>query len=495
MLNDAALEARPKTHTITSRADALRRKVSPRLETDRRGKLGQFMTPEGVAGDMAAMFGEMPEDVRLLDAGAGMGALTAAFVAEALSRSRPPRSIAVTAFEVDADMATLLRDTLDHCRDACAAAGVTFRADVVEDDYILRSAEPLLALGGRYNRAILNPPYAKLNTGSRWRLALRSVGVETVNLYSAFVALAVDQLEPGGELVAITPRSFCNGPYYGPFRRHILSRTELLRLHVFESRKKAFKEDAVLQENVIFQLRRGDAQPATVRLETDGGQARDVPFEEVVQPGDAERFIRLTVSAEDAALAERVQALPCRLADLGITVSTGRVVDFRAREHLRKEPGDDTVPLIYPAHLRDGGVRWPIADFKKHNALARNGLTEGLLIPAGRYVLTKRFSAKEERRRLVASLFDADGAVGVENHLNYFHDGGRGLPAEFAAGLAAFLNSTAVDDYFRLFSGHTQVNATDLRNLHYPARAALEELGRLRLSGQAEIDAAVEELL
>jgi hypothetical protein len=44
--------------------------------------------------------------------------------------------------------------------------------------------------------------------------------------------------------------------------------------------------------------------------------------------------------------------------------------------------------------------------------------------------------------------------------------------------LAVFLNSTSVDDYFRRFSGHTQVNATDLRLLRYPGRGNLEELGR-----------------
>jgi len=489
MLHTAAM-----ADTITARADKVRREVSPRLAVERRGKLGQFMTPQGIAADMAAMFEVLPADVRLLDAGAGIGALTAAFVAEALSRATPPRSISVTAFEVDSDLADLLRYTLEDCREACNARGITFRADLIEDDYILRSAEPLLALGGRFNCAILNPPYAKLNTASRWRLALRSVGIETVNLYSAFVALAVDQLDEGGQLVAITPRSFCNGPYYEPFRRHILSRSGLLRLHIFESRKKAFRDDAVLQENVIFQLRKG-GQPATVRLETDGGDARDVPLAEVVRPDDPHRFIRLTISAEDAALAERVQALPCRLVDLGIKVSTGRVVDFRAREYLRKEAGADTVPLIYPAHLRDGGVRWPIDGFKKHNALARRERTEDLLIPAGRYVLTKRFSAKEERRRLVASLYDAEGAVGIENHLNYFHDGGRGLPADLAAGLATFLNSTAVDDYFRQFSGHTQVNATDLRNLHYPSREQLEQLGRASSTGQVAIDEAVKALL
>lgn len=487
---------RPTRHIgLAARADATRRAISPHLEAGRRSKLGQFMTPQGVAADMAAMFQDLPSDVRLLDAGAGIGALTAAFVSEALARAKPLNSISVTAYEVDPELAALLRETLDDCRNACAAAGVMFHAELIEDDYILRSAEPLLALGRRYNCAILNPPYAKLNTASRWRLALRSQGIETVNLYSAFVALAVDQLEDRGQLVAITPRSFCNGPYYEPFRHHILSRAELIRMQVFVSRKKAFKEDAVLQENVIYHLRKGQEQPATVRLETDGGDARDVPFSEVVRPDDKQRFIRLTLSREDAELAERVQALPCRLADLGIAVSTGRVVDFRAREHLRKDAGADTVPLLFPAHLRNAGIRWPIADFKKYNALARNEETESLLVPAGFYVLTKRFTAKEERRRLVASLLDTADPVGIENHLNYFHERGRGLPATLATGLTAFLNSTAVDDYFRQFSGHTQINATDLRNLHYPDRAMLERLGNLVPVGQSAIDEAVNAIL
>lgn len=481
--------------SVTARADMIRLEVSPGLETERRGKLGQFMTPEGVAADMAAMFGPLPDQVRLLDAGAGIGALTAAFVSEALSRAVPPNAISVTAFEVDPLLAVHLRDTLEHCRSACAARAVRFNAEVIEDDYILCSAEPIFGDGRQFNCCILNPPYAKLNTASPWRLALRSLGIETVNLYSAFVAVAINQLADGGELVAITPRSFCNGPYYQPFRSHLLARTQLVRLHVFESRTKAFKDDAVLQENVIFQVRKGESQPVSVRVETDAGVLRHVPFEDVVRPGDPHKFIRLTVSVEDAVLASKVQALPCRLSDLGIKVSTGRVVDFRAKEHLRKEPVDDGVALIYPAHLRDGGIVWPIADFKKHNALARNPQTEGLLIPAGRYVLTKRFSSKEERRRLVASLYDAEAPAGIENHLNYFHENGGGLPAELAVGLTTFLNSTAVDDYFRQFSGHTQVNATDLRNLHYPDRSALEDLGRLAPAGQAEIDAAVATLL
>jgi adenine-specific DNA-methyltransferase len=46
-----------------------------------------------------------------------------------------------------------------------------------------------------------------------------------------------------------------------------------------------------------------------------------------------------------------------------------------------------------------------------------------------------------------------------------------------AKGLAAFLNSSLVDLYFRQFSGHSQVNATDLRMLRYPTRSMLERVG------------------
>jgi len=209
-------------------------------------------------------------------------------------------------------------------------------------------------------------------------------------------------------------------------------------------------------------------------LSTDAALARAVPFAEIVRPNDRHAFIRLPVDGDG--LAARVQSLSCTLGDLGIKVSTGRVVDFRATEHLRKMPGDDTVPLIYPTHFDNGAIRWPVPESKKHNAIADNPDTASLMVPGGVYVLTKRFSAKEEKRRLVAAIYDG-GRVGFENHLNYFHENGKGLPMDLARGLSAFLNSEAADQYFRIFSGHTQVNATDLRSLHFPTRAQLVALG------------------
>jgi hypothetical protein len=108
--------------------------------------------------------------------------------------------------------------------------------------------------------------------------------------------------------------------------------------------------------------------------------------------------------------------------------------------------------------------------------------TRKWLYPKGFYTVVRRFSSKEERRRIVAHVVDPaafqGGMIGFENHLNVFHSGKRGIDGDVAHGLAVFLNSTAVDDYFRRFSGHTQVNATDLRLLRYPERRELEKLGR-----------------
>lgn len=480
-MDDAVQKAETRPSALDG-ADLFRRELSPSLDPARRKSLGQFMTPGRVAQLLASYFQDMPRDVRLLDAGAGMGALTAAFVGEACARTEPPRSIAVTCFEIDEEMALILGQTLANCAEQCAARGIEFALEMVRDDYILRSAEPLLSQAARFNCAILNPPYGKIRSNSSWRAALRSQGIETVNLYTAFAALALQQLEPSGQLVAITPRSFCNGSYYEPFRRLLLSEASVEALHLFESRRTAFKEDEVLQENLVFHVRRGGEQ-GSVSLSTDQSDARAIPFSDVVRPGDRHAFIRLPVGGGEAAAV--IQSLACTLVDLGVTASTGRVVDFRAREHLRPDPGPDTVPLIYPGHFDGGVVSWPRDNFKKSNALADCPETASLLVPEGTYVLTKRFSAKEERRRVVAVVYDG-GRVGFENHLNYFHINGEGLPKRFAQGLAAFLNSDAVDQYFRIFSGHTQVNATDLRNLHFPTWEQIEAL-----ADAEDVDAAL----
>jgi len=503
-----------QSSSLLAQADATRERTNSALDESTRAALGQFMTPGVIAEFMAAMFGELGPEIRLLDAGAGVGSLTAAAVREVLDRKRRPTSIEATVYEVDPVMLAGLREVLDSCEEFARRARTRFTARVVERDFI-EEGSALLATtlftdgsAPRFNAAILNPPYRKIGSASRERLQLRSAGIETSNLYTAFVALAIRLLEPGGELVAITPRSFCNGPYFRPFRRLLLDEMALKRVHVFESRNRAFQGDAVLQENIIFHAKKG-ARPGSVVLSTSAapGSAvseRTVPHHVVVDPQDPDAFIHLATSPEEGELAERMAALPCRLADLGIAVSTGRVVDFRAREFIRDEPSASSVPLIHPTHFNGGYVAWPKLGGRKPNALVDAEATQALMVPNATYVLTKRFTSKEERRRVVAVVCDPTcfpaGVVqlGIENHVNYFHADGRGLSQQVARGLAVFLNSSLVDRYFRQFNGHTQVNATDLRSLRYPSIDTLEALGRrvgATFPDQAAVDALLEDVL
>jgi adenine-specific DNA-methyltransferase len=256
-------------------------------------------------------------------------------------------------------------------------------------------------------------------------------------------------------------------------------------VHVFDGRDVVFADSAVLQENVIFRLVVGE-RPGAVRISTSHGYddapvARDVPYGRLVSESDQQSFIRVTPDVAALELADRLADLPASLAELGISVSTGRVIDFRTRENLRSEHGGGTVPLLYPGHLREGRVRWPTRPGRKPNALADNADTASLLLPAGAYALVKRFSAKEEPRRVSAALLlptDLPGVrVAIENHLNVLHAGNAGLDPLVAAGLTAFLNSARVEGFVRLFSGHTQINAGDLRSLRYPTLEQLRRIG------------------
>lgn len=494
--------------------DDLRRDASARLDPRVRAQMGQFLTPGPIATFMAKMFDCRRSRVRVLDPGAGAGTLCAALVLSLCQRTTRPTAISVTAYEIDPVLVGYLHQTLDRCQSACEGAGISFQARLLDHDFIQAAvtglAGDLFATGERerFDCAILNPPYRKIRSDSRERYMLRSAGLETTNLYTGFVALTAQLLVPGGEMVAITPRSFCNGPYFEPFRQYFLRDMRFRRVHVFDTRDTAFAEDRVLQENVVFHAVKNTGGNPVVTVSAsakpDGGdmRVRAIRHAEIIHPRDPHAVIHVVPEHDGEFTRDRISSLGGRIADLELTVSTGRVVEFRARELLRYEPGKNTVPLIYPCHFKQGYVEWPGGKTRKPNALAFGPRARELVVPKGYYVLTKRFSAKEERRRVVAAVYDPTRIcapqVAFENHLNYFHAQGGGLPATLAKGLAAYLNSSLVDDYFRQFSGHTQVNASDLRSFPYPMRSALVTLGeRIGTSypGQEALDHIVDEVL
>lgn len=484
--------------------DKTRLRISAETEAKKKSRLGQFLTPASTARFMANLFVKSTFPAcRLLDPGAGIGSLAGAFLERWVADGVDFTSVALIACEIDPELREALVRTLSAYQEK-----TPFTHEVVPGDFIEEAVNRLqFGTAGQFTHAIINPPYKKINTGSRHRLLLRQVGIETVNLYTAFVALALALLSPGGQLVAIIPRSFCNGPYYRPFREFLLERAAIRHLHLFASRDKAFQDDAVLQENVIILLER-DARQQDVMVSTSTDHSfndyseHQHTFDRIVRPDDPDRFIHVPTSFGHSTI-ELSDAVRYTLDEIGLMVSTGPVVDFRLKEHLRQMPETGTVPLLYSGHFSGKTVEWPKESLKKSNAILRNTDTEKWLYPTGFYSVTRRFSSKEERRRIVASVVDprvltGATALGFENHLNVFHESKKGLLEALAHGLTVFLNTTAVDEHFRLFNGHTQVNATDLRAMKYPSRDALMALGKWAMENgelsQAMIDEQFAEL-
>jgi len=145
----------------------------------------------------------------------------------------------------------------------------------------------------------------------------------------------------------------------------------------------------------------------------------------------------------------QIRRWPNTLASLGLEVSTGPVVPFRTKQFLTKNQADTSVPLLWLQHVRASEVSWPLGDaFRKHeHILAEAG--PKLLVPNANYVLLRRFSAKEEARRLTAAALLGDQfdtkLIGLENHLNYIHRPEKELSAAEARGLTALLNSKLLD--------------------------------------------------
>ncbi|EOI5775953.1 BsuBI/PstI family type II restriction endonuclease [Cronobacter malonaticus] len=476
-------------------AEQNRKDANKLLNPKTKSALGQFMTPAPICLFMASLFDDIKSDVKLLDPGCGVGSLSAAFVERALSLG--VEKVDLDVYDIEDVMFPYLDRTLKKCANAF---GNNFSFKINKKDFILETCLRMGALFSRnpielYSHVIMNPPYKKIPSSSTHRISMSNVGIEAVNLYSGFVALAIKQLKPGGELVAIIPRSFCNGPYYQPFREQLLSETAIKHIHIFDSRNTAFAEDEVLQENIIIHCVKGNPQSEVIitssptadfHFDEDTGQVtatdmtqRKVSIEKIVNPKDKQKFIHIAASPREQSIVERLSPFTSTLDELKIQVSTGPVVNFRLKEDLRENLDSESVPLIFPQHL-NGKVNWPI-EGKKPNAIhVSESSRPWLWNNRGYFIIIKRFSSKEEKRRIVATLYDSSlpgDLIGFENKTNVFHIRKSGMDAHLARGLYVYLNSTLLDKYYRQFGGHTQVNASDLRSIHYPSTEILRKIG------------------
>jgi len=84
--------------------------------------------------------------------------------------------------------------------------------------------------------------------------------------------------------------------------------------------------------------------------------------------------------------------------------------------------------------------------------------------------------------------------VGIENHVNYIHKPKGSLSIGEVIGIAALLNTGLIDNYFRSLNGHTQVNATEIRNLPLPDLSVIKKIGEV-VSKTKDLPANLDEII
>lgn len=484
-------------NVLFSYSGALQQAYEQATSSEERKTRGQFFTPTPIARFMASLFSRIGPEFCLLDPGAGIGALSVA-VCERVLQLRTPRSILIHLFENDSDAIPLLKKNMQNCYKVLAAAGHSLSFTIHETDFII-SQGPTLSQQARlfdkdseipsFHGIITNPPYFKINKNSDYARIMDAVVHGQPNIYCLFMAIAAGLLEKHGELVAITPRSFCSGLYFREFRRWMFQRVDLTHVHLFKSRRKTFQEAKVLQESVITRWRRDTKVGGTVTVTTSHDrQFSDIleqkfPHSRLVDNTAGEMLVCIPESPEDAQIIECVERWPNRFEDMGLQISTGPVVMFRAKKFLRNRLNDKAcVPLLSAHNIKPFRTTWPVNKPKWPVAFADLAASQKHLVPTRNYVLVKRFSAKEERRRLTAGCFLKSDTkyprVGLENHINYIYHMTRELTVDEIYGIAALFNSAFLDRYFRTISGNTQVNATEIRLMKFPDLNCVTNIGK-----------------
>jgi adenine-specific DNA-methyltransferase len=305
------------------------------------------------------------------------------------------------------------------------------------------------------------------------------------NIYFLFASMSLFNLREDGEMVYIVPRSWTSGAYFSRFRSYFLHHGKLTDIHIFASRNKVFDKEEVLQETMIMKVRKTYVTPSTVRI-TSSADSKDfskiteihAPYGIVVS--GTEKYVYLVTSKDEADVLQKVNAFETPMPSIGLKMKTGLTVDFRNRELLRNTNGGSTVPLFYSQHIKDGRVSFPIG---KENEYISDELP-GLVQLNRNYLFVKRFTAKEERRRLQCAVYFADqypeySKISTQNKINFVDTiDNTEMTVELVFGLYIVLNSTLYDMYYRILNGSTQVNATEMNSIPVPTRGVLEKLGR-----------------
>lgn len=475
-----------------------------RMPKTQRKKYGQFFTSKETATFMANLF-DLPEErdtISILDPGAGSGILSAAII-ERLQDLHSVRKIELVCYENDLNIVKLLQSNLELVSKQSTKEIVY---EIISDNYITSQIVDYNYMVGanlnppKFDLIIGNPPYMKIPKDAPEALGMPDVCYGAPNLYFLFASMSLFNLKENAEMVYIIPRSWTSGAYFKQFRKKILGEGALEHIHLFVSRDKVFEKESVLQETIIIKLKKTLPKPDTVTITTTKSNADfsektvfEAPYSAVVSGDDS--YVYLVTNEEEAETLKKLNCWSYTLPDIGLKMKTGLTVDFRNRDALRDTADNHAVPLFYSQHIQKGKVVFPIGKENEYIVTEQNGLLQ----KNANYLFVKRFTAKEERRRLQCGVYLARkypeySEISTQNKINFI-SGQRDLSDCVVYGLYVLFNSTLYDCYYRILNGSTQVNSTEINSMPVPPLETIEAMGKKLMSVRDMSEEACDQIL
>ena len=461
----------------------------------RRITYGQFFTGIKTAEFMASLFSipQNTDNISVLDPGSGSGILSAALI-ERLNTSGSAASVKLVCYENDKRIADILRSNLELLKRNVA---LNLEYEIRTDDYILSQEYDynFHAEYEKFDMVIGNPPYRKVSGSSQEAKAMPDICGGTPNLYFMFAAMSMFNLKQGGELVYIVPRSWTSGAYFSKFREKMLSEGVIQHIHLFTSRRNIFGGDDILQETVIIKLKKTKEKPGRITITTslDGSLEHmtrfSAPYNSLISGQN--NYVYLATCKNDAEVLKQFAAMKHTLITEGMRMKTGLTVDFRCSELLRDKAGENTVPLFCSYHIRGGDIVFPLRKGNEYIISSRRGLLQD----NRNYLFVKRFTSKEEARRLQCGVYLAEkfpdySAISTDNKINFIDSSsGKPLAGKTVYGLYVLFNSSMYDSYYRILNGSTQVNSTEINSVPVPEAGIIDVMGeKLIISGKMTVE-------
>ena len=409
--NRLGVTARDRESAMTEPEELLRRGYAEHVR-DRRltqddhvqaREHGRFFVPPHLARCLAygsKAIETTADRIHVVDACCGFGTAGLAVLARIgeyrrWKRIRSETWVTVTLIESDAELAAEAADALRRCDGWAEAHNIHLHVRAIVGDMLNDHAAMKSAAGGTAGpptAVVIVPPVTSSRTERREETSHDWTGrkrAKTGSPYSEFCEAALELLDQGGEICAVTPASWCVSEDYEPFRRRLRQSARLREIHRFKNHATLWGQQSVTFDTMIWFATKIDADinaggtapapdPTPLETITHADRERWTIWKHETEPGrkwhrrpsaagqhsGCERLNLSEDGLSEDLLRWRLEA--ARLEDLGLWAQAGSYDDFHGHgrpgaERRRSPERTDTCCARYISawHIGRRQLHWP----------------------------------------------------------------------------------------------------------------------------------------